>query len=99
MAAPSVQAAVAPLTPFATVNLAAATPTQLTYASGHCFLVITNTTSGIVYLSNLSTVGANATSFAIPAGQALPAIPVYGPTGIWVSAVTAGPLSVMVLPR
>jgi len=92
--------AVQTLTPFSTVALALNTPTQLTVpGGGNCYYTIINLGTGNLYVSKLNTVGANATSMKIPANQPMLSLPVYGPTGLWVSADVAGSVSVAVLPR
>jgi hypothetical protein len=96
---PTPLAAPVTLTPFSTVAVPV-TPLQL-IASGyaHYYLTIVNTGTGIVYVSNMNTVGNNATSFALPAGATMPTFLIYSTTGIWVSAATAGPISVLLLPK
>jgi len=88
------------LGPYNTLTLAASTPTQIiSPGGGHCYFNLLNLGTGNLFISNLSNVGNNPTSFKLPTGLVLLPIAVYGPTGIWVAVDTAGSISVAVVPR
>lgn len=87
------------LTAYNTIALAASTPLQLTAPAGHWNLTMYNASAGALYISNANTVGANATSFSLPANQPI-TITIWGPTGVWVSSGAAtGTVSAMLQPR
>lgn len=83
-----------------TVALAATTPVQLSPpGTGHYYLNIWNDGPGDLFVSNVNTAGANATSFKIGPALLMPPIPVFGPSGVWVASDQAGAISVALLPR
>lgn len=93
------QLAATQLGPYNTITLAASTPQQLVGPAGHYNLTIYNSGTGALYISGANTVGANATSFALPANLSV-TIVVWGTTGIWVSSgAAAGSASVLLAPR
>jgi hypothetical protein len=96
---PTPQAAPVTLTRFSTVAVPA-TALQLIAGGPYTswYVTIVNATTGILYVSNLNTVGNNATSFALPAGATMPTFKINSTTGIWVAAATAGSISVMLTP-
>jgi hypothetical protein len=79
---------------FASITLAINTPVQITPPGpGHYTVQILNSvTAGKLYISELNTAGANATSFLVPAGLYSPALSASGP--IWIASDTAGTVSV-----
>ena len=79
------------------------TPLQLVGTEGHHAIYIRNlgTKSGsaVVYVSDSSDVGNNATSITINVGEAPPPFTIWGPNGIWVSADTLTEITVLLEPR
>jgi hypothetical protein len=87
------------LTPFSTVAVPITATQLIAPGYGHYYIQITNTTTGILYVSDRNTVGNNATSFALPANATMPAFLIYATTGVWVAAATAGSISVLLQPK
>lgn len=93
------QLAVTQLGPFNTITLASGTPQQLVGPAGHYNLTLFNSGANPVYISGANTVGANATSFALPINMSVTMV-VWGATGVWVSSgAAAGSVSALLQPR
>ena len=79
------------------VALLVNTPVQITApGAGHYLFSILNSAGGKLYISDLNTAGANATSFLVPSGAYSPAI--SASSSVWIASDTAGPVSIYCFP-
>ena len=74
-----------------TITLSVNTPVQVTPPSGGHFVYYFQNGTGKLYISNLNTAGANATSFLV--GPNLMSPPITVTDAIWIASDTAGPVS------